>query len=135
MGDAPQIAAAFNLKYNIASALVNGNIRPENNTIEKMSAPLLQALSRKVETIGVEGQAGAVLEIHMSDGARYEASAPVASGDIFKKPQSTGEIFEKYYKNIEFGGGISQKNAERAAAFIMDIEHQENILPLIEIFA
>lgn len=135
MGDAPQISAAFNLKYNIASAFVNGCIRPENNTVEKMSSPLLQALARKVETVGVEGQAGAVLEIHMSDGAKYEASAPVASGDIFKKPQSVDQIFEKYYKNIEFGGGISRKDAEKAAAFIMDIEHRENILPLIDIFA
>jgi 2-methylcitrate dehydratase PrpD len=131
-GDAPRISAAFNLKYNIASALVNGQIHPMDNTIEKIADPSLQALICKIENIGADGLTGASIEVEMENGEKYRSDVTVGTGDLFKKPLSVEQILGKFYKNTDFSGCISKEAAEEAVAFIMDIEHRDNIQPLID---
>jgi 2-methylcitrate dehydratase PrpD len=134
-GATPQIAALFNLKYNVAAALLFGSIHPENNASEKTSDPALSRLLSRITIAGDEGRKGASVTVETAEGERFTEVVTTALGDWFQNPLTQDQIIEKYYKNVAFAGGVSPRSADKAIQFIMDLERQERLSPLIDIFS
>jgi 2-methylcitrate dehydratase PrpD len=138
-GRTPQVKGFFNLRYATAVALMKGEVFPESFSIEKMKDPKLQNIISKIELCSdldpIEwGYVGARLEVMTSQGDTYTASNTVARGNVHSKPLADEMIYEKYFRNVEFGGRLSLKQAEQALNLIMVIESLPTLESLLSIF-
>jgi 2-methylcitrate dehydratase PrpD len=137
-GESPEVDGAFSIRFTAATALMYGTVRPEHLNLDHMRDPRLLALLEKIELVGslpADEYLTAEAEVVLADGSRLHQRVDVPRGDLRNAPLSHGEVLEKYFANVEFGGIVSRANAERAVEMIDRLEDLESPTALVALFS
>ena len=125
-------AGAFSIRFTVATAILYGGVRPEHYTAERMTDLKLKMMLNKLEVLDCNIGRSSIVEICLVDGTMLVGEVqPPALGNIFEKPLSNEQIFEKMICNVKYSNTISLKNAEKAFSLVLDLEELETIEPLI----
>jgi len=116
LGPFPFGSSCFNLAYTVASALIRGNSDLENFTDEKISAPEVVNLARKVNIRGnlpaEKGRRATGVTVVMENGDLLEEYMDAPHGDPLEKPLSRSLIEDKFRRNVAFAKYLNPKIAE-----------------------
>jgi len=130
-------SARFSYQHLLASVLVDGDLDFESFTDEMRDRPLVKDLRKKVEVIlrkedplGAWMTGLADVRIHMSDGTVYQDKMEQAVGG-WKSPLTTEQFIELYRKYTR--RFLKESAIIKSADMILDLENQQNILPLMSI--
>jgi len=134
-GDTPQVAAAFNVRFVVATAVVKKELKPKHFCEACYNDPAIRSLINKIklEYDPAKKMFNADVYIKLKDGTVYTASTTVPKGDLAHNPLTYEEIKEKYWSNVEFSKTISVKNAEEVLKGIEKLEDIPNIRELISL--
>jgi 2-methylcitrate dehydratase PrpD len=127
-GDSQQ-KALFNIPYGVASVLLRKAERIEYYTDEFITDPKVIELAGKVALVATlpDDNSHAVrMTVKMKDGREFSAYRDYPKGWL-KDPSSMDEIKGKFWRNVEFAGTVSKKNAEKAVAMIEHLEDVDNV--------
>jgi 2-methylcitrate dehydratase PrpD len=132
----PQIEAAFNLRYCVATALLRKSIDLEHFREELIREPKVISLINKITIKENENQASkyyASIKIEMKDGKELFNEEDYPKGDPVYNPISINEIREKFMKNVAYSKTVSEENAKRIINLINNLEEVKGIGDLIEL--
>jgi len=134
IGDYPPATAKFNLRYNVANALVRKSARVEHFTDEFIGDTRVCELARKVKLTDLPSSAefNTVLEIKMKDGRILSAGTNTSRGGP-DSPLSDGEIREKFRANVAFSNTITVRNAEEALDMLNHLEEVDDVKQIVNL--
>ena len=107
----PQGDAVFSYRYTVASAFIRRGVRPEHFHEEAVRDPHVNALIGKIRLKELPGAQGlsARVSIRMKDGREFSEFTAAPTGDPTANPLPEAKILEKFRKNVEFGGMITEE--------------------------
>lgn len=131
----------FCLPYNLAAALVDGNITLESFTDDMVQRPFLRSVMARVrlqvrEDVPIytgstaSGRAGNPVELHLKDGRILKNQVDIPKGSP-ELPLTTGEYLAKYHDCAK--GVLSRDREKRSADMILNLEKLGGINELMEI--
>jgi 2-methylcitrate dehydratase PrpD len=128
----PPATARFNLRYNVASALLRKSVHVEHFTDEFVRDAHVYELAGKVNLTGLppSGNLAAVLEIKMKDGRMLSQGTDTIKGSP-NNPLSDREIREKFRSNIAFSNMVTGKNAEEALDMLEHLDEVDDVKKVI----
>ena len=74
----------------------------------------------------------AKLHVVMKDGKEFIETVNCPKGDPLRNPMSKEEIIDKFRINVDFGGTVTHKNAEKLLAALENIEEVDNIEGIVQ---
>ncbi len=134
--EVPQIDAAFNLQYAVASALLRKNVQLEYFTEEFIRDPGITEMVNKIRltpAMAPDKPLGARVKIRMKQGIEYEKQVDMPKGNGILTPLTTDEIKKKYFDNVAFSRTITMENAEKVITLIEKIEEIHNVNKIIKL--
>lgn len=129
-GSAPQVAAAFNIRFVVAAALVNGELKPKHFTMASFKDPRILALIDKIKLdydIPKKQMMRAVVDIVTTDRRTYRAETATPKGDLLQNPLSREEVLAKYYDNMTCNQTFTTVAADQILAKITRFEELDRI--------
>jgi 2-methylcitrate dehydratase PrpD len=129
-GETPQVDAAFNIRFTVATALLRKNVKPAFFTEECIKDPRIAELIGKMKleaTIPQQQSPLTKIEVHMADGNIHSAETDFPKGDIYRTPLTTDEIRNKFKDNVAFSGHISSDKAEKVIQLVENLENVKDI--------
>lgn len=128
--EVPQIDAAFNIQYNVASALLRKSIRLEHFTEEYVRDEKIMDLVHKIRltaTTSSETPLGAGVKIRTKQGGEYETRVDMPRGHGTLTPLTPAEKKAKFLDNVRFSDTISKERAEEALGLLENLERVDNV--------
>jgi 2-methylcitrate dehydratase PrpD len=126
----PQIDAAFSLHYNVANALLRGNVKVEHFAEESVNDPKLRDLIKKVRvTKAPDPQKflASSIKIKMYHGTEYEKRVEVPRGDNDSAPLTADEKRQKFMDNAAFSKMITLRDAEKILHLLERLEKVDKV--------
>jgi 2-methylcitrate dehydratase PrpD len=134
---APQIDAAFNVRYCVANVLLRKEISLEHFKEDAIRNTEIERIIDKISLGELEKpfapDMGASLTIRMNSGEIFTSDVDFAKGEPGLHPVSKAELIEKFMKNVAFSGAVTVKRAERIISLIDHIEDIEDARELTEL--
>ena len=98
IGDFPHGNAIFSFRFTIATALLNGSVKPEHFTEQAIRDPQINEFIKKIDFADLPGgRKGVALTVRTKDGSEYAAESQIARGDIAGNPLSRDELLAKFW--------------------------------------
>jgi len=136
LGEFPQADALFSCRYTVAVALLRGSVVPEHFAPAAVADPQVGALATGMELAALEEgrRAAAGLRVRLKDGREYVEYAAVPRGDRFSNPLTETEVWEKFSRNLSFGGADPAKGGEIWSA-VQAMEQVSQVAGVVEALA
>jgi 2-methylcitrate dehydratase PrpD len=133
-GAFPHADAIWSYQYTVATALLNKGIGPEHFLEDSIVNPETNDIINriKLEELPEANLYQARLHVVMEDGNEFIESTDSAKGDPINNPMTKDELINKFWLNVDFGGTITQSNAERLLADLERIEDIDNVRRITE---
>ncbi|MFC2070385.1 MmgE/PrpD family protein [Chloroflexota bacterium] len=130
----PPATARFNLRYNVANALLRKSVKAEHFTDEFIKDTKVAELAGKVVITDLppSGKLTTTLDIKMKDGSEYSAIRGASSGGPIRM-LSRAEIKDKFRANITTANTVSTKNAEEALNMLERLEDVDDIRQIVNL--
>ncbi|OGO32559.1 MAG: hypothetical protein A2Z29_04130 [Chloroflexi bacterium RBG_16_56_11] len=133
IGAFPHGNAAFSYQYVVATALLNGSVKPEHFTEKAIRDPRIARFVGKIKltpAADVKFEA-ARMTVTLRDGRQLTESCEVAKGDPRYNPMSRDDILAKFWTNVEFSGKISRPKATRLLERLEKLEELDSVRKLV----
>lgn len=130
----PPATARFNLRYNVANALIRKSVKIEHFTDEFVRDGRVYELCKKIDLaiLPPSENMAAILEIKMKDGKELSQGTDTIKGSP-NSPLSEKEIRDKFRSNIAFSDTVTGKNAEEALDTLEHLEEVDDIKQLVSL--
>jgi len=128
--DIPQIDAAFNLQYAVASALLRKSVKLEHFTEDFVRDPKITDLINKIRltaAIPPDKPLAAWVRIKMKQGYEYEKQIDMPRGNGIYTPLSKDDMRKKYFDNVAFSKTVSMDNAKKVLDLLEHIEKLDSM--------
>lgn len=136
VGENPRVDAQFNLSYNVATAMIKGNVTIEDYELEAVTDPVRINYARKVEVLcdtTLKGGFPLTVEVHTRSGHRFAKTLHDRKGDI-ARPLSDGELCDKFYTCVEYSRDSDKmRDKKNIAEIVLNLERADQLSELIEI--
>jgi 2-methylcitrate dehydratase PrpD len=128
-GDFPHASGIFSYQFNVATALLNGDVQIEHYTERAMKDPQLNALINKTKCVELPnaGRRSAEVVVTMKDGRQFSERTDTFKGDPLKEPLSKEEIIKKFWKQVDFSRTVTKKAAEKLLERIEKFEELDHV--------
>ncbi len=137
VGDFPHAGSAFNYRYHVATALLNGSVKLEHFSKERVENPETINLMGKIELAqlpGVERELlCAGLKVEMRDGKIFEKLTESPKGEPLNNPLSKDEIDEKFLSNLEYSQAIDSGKGKKLLSLLNRLEEMKNVKEVVEL--
>ena len=128
---APQIDAAFNVRYCVANVLLRKGILLEHFLEDTIREEAISKIVDKISLIELEKpfapDLGASLSLEMDNGRIITAEADYPKGEPELYPAAKNELIEKFYCNVAFSKAIDTRKADRILDLIERFEEIEDV--------
>jgi 2-methylcitrate dehydratase PrpD len=134
-GSFPHGNAAFSFQYTLATALLNGSVKPEHFTEEAIRAPQINAFINKIKLAELPGAElhSAKLTVLLKNDKEVTESCEVAKGDSLGNPMSKDEIIAKFWTNVEFSQTVTRQKAEELLALLEKLEKLDSVNRIVRL--
>lgn len=136
IGVVPQVNAAFNIQYNLASILLRKSIRLEYFTEEFIREPKIMDVVKKIKltpTIPPEKFLATDVNIKMKDGGEFHAYVDIPKGDAIHCPLTREEIRDKFRTNVAFSKTVPQGKAEEVLNILEKLDEVNEISEVVKL--
>lgn len=134
--EVPQVDAAFNIRYNVASALLRKEVKLEYFTEEFVREPEIMNIVSKTElrpTRLPELSLETDMNIRMKDGREFYAHMDVPKGDAIHSPLTREEIRDKFRGNVAFSKTVAEEKAEKALSMLEKLEEVDDVTKVVKL--
>jgi 2-methylcitrate dehydratase PrpD len=135
-GENPRVDAQFSIPYNLATAMIRGDVNIGDFELEAVTNPERVRFSKRIEIIDFPGMKGGLpitVEIHTTKGERFSKTLEERKGDI-KRALSDEELSEKFYKCVGYSDfSDKKKKAKLISEMILNIEEREELESLLDL--
>jgi 2-methylcitrate dehydratase PrpD len=137
IGDFPQVNAAFNYQYTVATALLRKSVRPEHFSEKSIRAPQTSALIKKIKLAELPGADlyQARIKVTMKDGREITESTDAPKGDPLRNPMAKDEITAKFWANVDFSQMVTRENAGKLLTLLEKLEHLDSVNRMVPLLA
>jgi 2-methylcitrate dehydratase len=127
--DFPHSSAIFSFQFNVATALLKGDVQPEHFSEEAIRHPALNLLISKTRCVELPHGGGRSVEVagKMKDGRELCERTEVWKGDPLTDPMAGRDIMAKFYRQVDFSQTVSRANADRLLNIIEHFEDLEDV--------
>jgi 2-methylcitrate dehydratase PrpD len=134
-GEFPHASGIFSYQFNVATALLYGNVQPEHYTDNAIRDPQLNALIRKITCVELPnaGMRSVEVVVRMKDGGEFSEHTDLWKGDPLNAPLSKEEILNKFWQQVDFSQTVSRDRAARLLALIDRIDTLDNVRKMTEL--
>jgi 2-methylcitrate dehydratase PrpD len=134
-GEFPHASGIFSYQFNVATALLNGDVQPQHYTETAIRDPQLNALISKTRCVELPnaGRRSVDVVVKMRDGRVFSESTNTWKGDPLASPLSKEEIVNKFWKQVDFSQTIRKEAAEQLLERIERIEELDNVNRMTEL--
>lgn len=129
--------AQENLRYCVATSLLNGGFTVEHLTPRRMCDPEVLELISKIELVPdpeldalYPARFAAVLEVDLMDGSTVKSRVEDPKGSV-KNPMTHQEVVEKFYCLTE--QVVNRVRAQKIVSFVEELENRENLNELLKL--
>jgi 2-methylcitrate dehydratase PrpD len=133
IGDFPHGNAAFSYQYAVATAFLNGCVKPEHFTEKAIRDPRIMDFVSKIKLTQADDVRfeAARVNVTLNDGRKLTESQDYARGDPVHNPMSQDDIIAKYWTNIEFSNKISKQKASKLLETLQNLDNLDGVRKLI----
>jgi len=134
-GDFPHASGIFSYQFNVATALLHGDVQPEHYTEEAIKDLQLNALISKTRCVELPnaGRRSVEVVVKMKDGRVFSEYTDAWKGDPLKDPLFKEEIINKFWRQVDFSQTVSSDKAARLLDLIERIETLDNVKKMTEL--
>jgi 2-methylcitrate dehydratase PrpD len=137
VGENPRVDAQFNLSYNVATALLKGDVSIEDFELEAVTDPLRVEQSKKVEVLCDSSQRGSfpvMIEIDTESGEKFSKVLRNRKGDI-QRPLTDRELCDKVVKCFNYLERLTGKRRDvrKISEMIFHLEKVAKISEMINL--
>lgn len=134
-GDFPHASGIFSYQFNVATALLNGDVQPEHFAQKAIEDPRLNALINKTKCVELPnaGRRSVEVVMKMKDGKKFSEYTDTWKGDPLKDPLSKEEIVKKFWRQVDFSQTISREAAGKLLERIERLEELDNVNKITEL--
>jgi 2-methylcitrate dehydratase PrpD len=132
----PEVDAAFNLTYGVASVLLRRSVELKHFTEPFVRDPMIGDIIDRIKlTAGIpDGKPlGARVSVRTKRGTEYEAEVAVPKGHGTLTPFSKAEERRKFLGQAAFCGSLSVMNAEDALSALDRIEEVDHMADVVKL--
>ncbi|MBQ9814530.1 MAG: MmgE/PrpD family protein [Lachnospiraceae bacterium] len=134
---APQIDAAFNVRYCTANVLMRKSIELEHFTEKMVLDPKLHELIKRIDLVELKNpftiDLGAGIRVYMKDGTELKADVDFPKGEPGLSEATKEEIISKFWRNVDFSSAISKEKGQKILDTIDNLENLENFRELTDL--
>jgi 2-methylcitrate dehydratase PrpD len=133
--DFPHSSAIFSFQFNVATALLRGDVQPEHFSPDAITDPDLNLLIGKTKCVELPGGGGRSVEVvvKMKDGRKLSERTDTWKGDPLVDPMPKGDIIAKFRRQIDFSRTVSRENAEKLLGLIEGLEDMEDVSKITDL--
>ena len=134
-GETPQVDATFSIRYTVARALLNKEVKPDLMVESVVHDPAIAALiSKMVFVPSIPNEKGMATEIRVTvkGGEVWTAATDFPLGHYIRTPLSDEQKIAKFRNNVAFSKTVPEKKAEKALEMILKLEELGNVRDLIK---
>jgi 2-methylcitrate dehydratase PrpD len=130
----PPATARFNLRYNVANALLRKSVKLEHFTEDYIRDKKLYELTKRIDltVLPPSGNIIANLDIRMKDDRIFSQNTDTIKGSP-NNPLSDEEIRDKFRSNVAFSNTVTGKNAEKVLDLLEHLEEVDDIIQIISL--
>ena len=134
-GEFPHASGIFSYQFNVATALLNGDVQPEHFAQKAIKDPQLNALINKTKCVELPnaGRRSVEVLVKMKDGREFSEYTDTWKGDPLKAPLSKEEIVKKFRRQVDFSRTISKEAAGELLERIEKLEKLDNVKKITEL--
>jgi 2-methylcitrate dehydratase PrpD len=135
-GETPQVDATFSIRYTVARALLDKEIKPDYMVEGAVRDPAVAALVSKMSLVpSIPNERGQATEIKvtMKSGEVFSAATDFPKGHYLKTPHTDDEIKTKFRNNIAYSKTVSPKKAEKALELVLKLEELKDVRELVKL--
>ena len=134
-GDFPHASGIFSYQFNVATALLNGEVQLEHYTERAIKDSQLNALINKTKCVELPdaGRRSAEVVVKMKDGRKFSERTDTFKGDPLKEPLSKEEIIKKFWRQVDFSRTIGKEAAGRLLERIEKFEELDHVNKITEL--
>jgi 2-methylcitrate dehydratase PrpD len=127
--DFPHSSAIFSFQFNVATALLKGDVQPEHFTPDAINDPDLNLLITKTKCVELPGGGGRSVEVvvRMKDGRELSERTDAWIGDPLADPMPKSDIVAKFHRQIDFSRTVTQENGGQLLDMIEKLEEVDDI--------
>jgi 2-methylcitrate dehydratase PrpD len=127
--DFPHSSAIFSFQFNVATALLKGDVQPEHFSDYAIKDPQLNLLINKTRCVELPGSGGRPVEVivKMKGGRELREHTEVWKGDPLTDPMPKSDIIAKFYRQVDFSQTVNKTNADRLLNIIDEIERFDDV--------
>jgi 2-methylcitrate dehydratase PrpD len=136
-GDFPQASGIFSYQFNVATALLNGDVQLEHYTEKAIRDPQLNDLIHKSKCVELPGAGRRSYEVivKMKDGREFAERRDTYKGEPLNSPLSKEEIIAKFWKQVDFSQTVSREKAGRILDLVEKLEEMSNVQKITELLS
>jgi 2-methylcitrate dehydratase PrpD len=136
-GNFPQSSGIFSYQFNVATALLNGDVQLEHYTEKAIRDPHLNALINKTKCVELPGAGRRSVEVivEMKDGRVFSERADIWKGDPLSDPLTKDEIIAKFWRQVDFSQTVSKDKAEKILDIVEKLEKLDNVKYITELLS
>jgi 2-methylcitrate dehydratase PrpD len=135
IGENPRVDAQFNLSYNLATAMMTGDLTIQDYELQAVTQPDRVKYSKKVKVVcdsSLEGSLPITVEIQCMNDRTYSITLSERKGDV-KRPLSEEELCRKFSNCVEYlGHPALEKHKNSIQEIVLNLELIENLDELIQ---
>ena len=134
-GDFPHASGIFSYQFNVATALLNGDVQPQHYTETAIRDPQLNALISMTRCVELPnaGRRSVEVVVKMKDGRVFSESTDTWKGDPLVSPLCKEEIVNKFWRQVDFSQTISREAAGKLLERIERLEELDNVSRITEL--
>ena len=134
-GEFPHSSGIFSYQFNVATALLNGDVQPEHFSQKAIEDPQLNTLINKIKCVELPnaGRRSVEVLVKMKDGREFSEYTDTWKGDPLEDPLSRDEIIQKFWKQVDFSQTISRGKAAKLLDLIEKLEKLDNVKKITEL--
>jgi 2-methylcitrate dehydratase PrpD len=136
-GDFPQSSGIFSYQFNVATALLNGDVQLEHYTEKAIKDLQLNMLINKTHCVELPhaGRRSVEVVVKMKDGREFAEHTDIWKGDPLSDPLSKDEIIAKFWRQVDFAQTISRERAGRILDLVEKLEELDNVQKITELLS
>jgi 2-methylcitrate dehydratase PrpD len=133
--DFPHSSAIFSFQFNVATALLKGDVQPEHFSEKAIKDPQLNTLISKTRCVELPGSQGRLIEVvvKIKDGTELFERVEVWKGDPLTEPMPKDDIVNKFYRQVDFARTVSKESAKELLALIDRLENVDDVSVIPEL--
>jgi 2-methylcitrate dehydratase PrpD len=127
--DFPHSSAIFSFQFNVATALLKGDVQPEHFSDIAIKDSDLNLLIDKTRCVELPNGSGRSVEVKvkMKDGRELSERTEVWRGDPLTDPMPKHDIIAKFHRQVEFSQTIGKGRADRLLNIIDELERLDDV--------